>query len=212
MNITFPNNPTDGQEYLAANGVTYIWEQDNNTWVGAFRPSVPIGATGATGIGLIGATGATGIAGTNGGIGATGPIGYTGSQGILDTSSVITVPTTTEDIGCYRILATSTGDGTAFSRGTILAGSNLRGVGYFTLSSVSGATFNHTVSSTYQIFNLSASNTRPADGSRVLFTNNIPTGSWLSMGAIGAVTIAYDGVSSASWINYRFVFLAVRVA
>ncbi len=57
MNITFPNNPTDGQEYLAANGVTYIWEQDNNTWVGAFRPSAPTGATGP-----IGYTGSTGTA------------------------------------------------------------------------------------------------------------------------------------------------------
>lgn len=93
MNITFPNNPTDGQEYLAANGVTYIWEQDVNSWtgkngfngptagiiLGATGSTGPIGATGATGpagaTGSIGPRGATGIPGATG---ATGPIGATG--------------------------------------------------------------------------------------------------------------------------------------
>lgn len=84
MNIIFPNNPIDGQEYLAANGVTYVWEQDNNTWVGAFSPTAPMGATGIIGpVGATGITGATGIGAT----GATGVIGYTGSVGIGYTGS-----------------------------------------------------------------------------------------------------------------------------
>jgi hypothetical protein len=82
--LNFPTNPTDGDEYLAPNGVLYVWEQDVNSWRGSLRPINiptvigPTGATGATGPqGITGATGAT--TGVQGATGATGSVSNLGS-------------------------------------------------------------------------------------------------------------------------------------
>jgi hypothetical protein len=89
--LNFPTNPSDGDEYLAPNGVLYVWEQDVNSWRGSLRPQViptvvgPMGATGATGPqglqGIPGTTAAQGSTGATGTQGATGPLGATGLQG-----------------------------------------------------------------------------------------------------------------------------------
>jgi len=131
---------------------------------------------------------------------------------LLTENNGVSIPTQPDDIGCYRIVTTATGDGANFNRGTILPGSDLRGVGYYTMTSASGSNWYVVTNQTVQFFNLPASALIPAEGAKVLFTNNIPAGTWLSIGAVGAVTISYDGVSTASYINNRFVFLAVRIA
>jgi hypothetical protein len=73
--LNFPTNPTDGDEYLAPNGVLYVWEQDVNSWRGSLRPiNIP------TVIGPTGATGATGV---------QGPQGAAGGPGVLPPGSII---------------------------------------------------------------------------------------------------------------------------
>lgn len=169
------------------------------------RSAVP----GATNPGVIN-TGQTRIlyddAGAIPGDPSSGFVGYTGSAG------TVAVPSSRDDIGSYRILTTSSGDGAAFTSGTVLPGSNLRSVGYLTQTGTTGAQFYHTVSANYSLLNLGTTNRLPAEGARIIFNNASPPGSWRSITGIGAATIDYDGVSTASWINYRSVFLAIRVA
>ena len=35
MAINFPDNPTDGEEYIASNGIIYTYNAANDSWTGA---------------------------------------------------------------------------------------------------------------------------------------------------------------------------------
>ena len=70
--ITFPNNPENGDLFPAPNGTTYIYRSSSNQWEikygrGSQGPAGPSGPTGATG--------ADGYIGVDGATGSTGPIG-----------------------------------------------------------------------------------------------------------------------------------------
>lgn len=100
ININFPQNPVDGQEYDPGNKIIYIWEEDTNSWTSKIRFGDRVVNTSSTsGLGgSLGATGATGVAGVrgengtfgpdgeinNGATGATGPTGVAG-----DASNVV---------------------------------------------------------------------------------------------------------------------------
>jgi len=86
--LNFPPSPSVGQQYIADNGVIYVfdgakwegsltyYENTSTSYVGATGATGPHGTTGATGL-----TGSTGIQGIQGNIGATGAAGQTGATG-----------------------------------------------------------------------------------------------------------------------------------
>jgi hypothetical protein len=139
MSIVFPINPVDNQEYVAANGIKYKWNQSTNSWMGDIRPTsiLTAGAMGATGVagpagsaGYTGSQGPQGIPGTAVAQGATGATGIAGPQG---PSGAIGSPVTdVEAVGSY-VLAVPYGifpdvlpTGTTYRYGNLIAGSFLR--------------------------------------------------------------------------------------
>lgn len=118
MSIVFPINPVDNQEYVAANGIKYKWNQSTNSWMGDIRP---------TSILTAGAMGATGPTGPIGPIGASGPAGPQGPSGAIGSPV-----TDVEAVGSY-VLAVPYGifpdvlpTGTTYRYGNLIAGSFLR--------------------------------------------------------------------------------------
>lgn len=95
MPLTFPSNPTNGQQ-TTTGGRTYSWNGQAWELVGSgiAGPTGVTGPTGAAGVagatGVTGPTGAAGVAGSAGVAGATGPTGPTGSTGA---ASTVTGPT-----------------------------------------------------------------------------------------------------------------------
>ena len=70
MPISFPNNPSNGQIFQSANGYTYVYRTETDSWIGSF----PLTET---------ETPIAGPQGINGYTGSQGVVGYTGSQGGL---------------------------------------------------------------------------------------------------------------------------------
>lgn len=97
MPLTFPSNPSNGQQ-TTTGGRTYQWNGQawNLVGSGIAGPTGPTGAastvTGPTG--AAGAAGATGPAGAAGAAGATGPTGDAGAAGVTGaTGPSVTGPT-----------------------------------------------------------------------------------------------------------------------
>jgi hypothetical protein len=84
MPLTFPSNPTNGQQ-TTTGGRTYSWNGQAWELVG----SGIAGPTGPTGVGATGPTGEAGAAGSAGVTGATGP-SVTGPTGASYTNIVVT--------------------------------------------------------------------------------------------------------------------------
>lgn len=84
MAINFPDNPTNGDTFVA-NNVFYEYFATDNRWKAVNYGSAPVGYTGSRGdTGFTGSQGDIGYTGSQGDIGYTGSrgdIGYTGSRG-----------------------------------------------------------------------------------------------------------------------------------
>ena len=94
MPLTFPSNPTNGQQ-TTTGGRTYEWNGQAWNLVGSGIAG-PTGATGAAST-VTGPTGSVGATGPSGSVGATGPAGadstVTGPTGAAGAASTVTGPT-----------------------------------------------------------------------------------------------------------------------
>ena len=115
MAVTFPNNPDEGQQYEAGNGIIYVYS--GGRWVSASTSGAANAINGATG-----ATGPTGadsvVPGPQGPTGPTGPEGPPGPQGDQSwtrTGTTLSPATAGDDIETTGDIQSTTQNGGALA-------------------------------------------------------------------------------------------------
>lgn len=97
--ITFPNDPTDNESFVAANGTTYTYDAATGQWKITAGPGV---------VGPSGPEGPSGSEGPEGPPGATGPDGPTGPQGATGPATGLLTFKGDGPVGTYPGILSST--------------------------------------------------------------------------------------------------------